>query len=316
MQENRSGIHAITVNCQEEKKLGRADIRTELNLMALECMSAVLTQNPRIIELQSVREVMACGVSEQEAMVQLLMAALGLDARADEMHGLLERQYFRPSLKRLEASDYRQNPYSRLIRFPEAGQGRWTMTHMAYAPYELFVRDDLLVLPDGREIPQMGYFAELFDYPAVLQDGREWMTITPNEIATMQPAIDEIHGHVAVMGLGLGYFALMASEKDCVSQVTVIERDKDAIALFRQHILPQFPHAQKIRIICTDAFEYAKDSLGRLGADFAFVDLWHDVSDGAPMYIRMKALERFAPGTKFLYWIETSIQAFLRNLYQ
>ena len=286
----------------------------EMNLRALEYISAVLMQNPRLIESGDVRAVMECGVSEEEAVVALLCASLGLDARRNPEHEMLERKYFRPSVRRLDAQTFRQNPYYQQISFPDAQSGNWSMTHLLYAPYELFVRDDLLCMEDGREIPQLGYFGEPFFYPAVLENGREWMTITPNEIATMQPAIDAAKGHVAVMGLGLGYYAFMVSQKETVSRVTVIEKDRDAIALFKKHILTQFPNREKVRVVCADAFEYAQTSLASRKADYAFVDLWHDVSDGVPMYIRMKALERFAPETKFMYWIETSIQAFMRNL--
>lgn len=33
------------------------------------------------------------------------------------------------------------------------------------------------------------------------------MTITPNEIAAMQAALEEVEGKVVTFGLGLGYFA-------------------------------------------------------------------------------------------------------------
>ncbi|MBQ2947766.1 MAG: hypothetical protein IJD94_02170, partial [Clostridia bacterium] len=115
------------------------------------------------------------------------------------------------------------------------------------------------------------------------------------------------------MGLGLGYFAFMASEKPEVESVTVIERDETVIRLFEKHLLPQFPYREKIRIVCADAFDYARTRLGG-SADFVFVDLWHDVSDGAEMYLRMKLLERHAPQAEFAYWIETSIRAFLRSI--
>lgn len=285
----------------------------EINLVALERISSYLIRHSRFITAQDVAELTPL-VGEEEAMLLLVCAACGANAEDGGMARELAQRYFRPSLRKLDVQTFRSNPYMRRIRFPEVTRGRWQMTHLCYAPYELFVRDDLLILPDGREIPQMGYFAEEFVYPAVLQDGREWMTITPNEIATMEAAIAAAHGHVAAFGLGLGYFAFMASEKENVSRVTVIERDPDVIALFELHILPQFAHREKIRIVRTDAFDYAKNQLGQDGVDFAFVDLWHDVSDGAPMYLKMKALEGNAPNTQFAYWIETSIRAFLRSL--
>ena len=284
---------------------------SELNLQALELMSGYLTQHPRFITARDVEEVAACGVAREEAVVQLLCAACGLDARRPLDRRMIE-QYVRPSLARLEPEPLLQNPYMRCIRFPQAVQGRWEMTRMAYEPYELFVRDDLLCLPDGREIPRLGYFDRRFAYPAVLEGGREWMTVTPNEVATMAPALSQVRGRVAVMGLGLGYFAFMASEKNDVRAVTVVERDADVIALFERHLLPQFAHREKVRLVRADAFDLAQAGLD--GFDCAFVDLWHDVSDGAPMYLRMKALEARSPGVRFFYWIETSIRCFLQSL--
>ena len=284
---------------------------SELNLQALELMSGYLTQHPRFITARDVEEVAACGVAREEAVVQLLCAACGLDARRPLDRRMIE-QFVRPSLARLEPEPLLQNPYMRCIRFPQAVQGRWEMTRMAYEPYELFVRDDLLCLPDGREIPRLGYFDRRFAYPAVLEGGREWMTVTPNEVATMAPALSQVRGRVAVMGLGLGYFAFMASEKNDVRAVTVVERDADVIALFERHLLPQFAHREKVRLVHADAFDLAQAGLD--GFDCAFVDLWHDVSDGAPMYLRMKALEARSPGVRFFYWIETSIRCFLRSL--
>ena len=284
---------------------------SELNLQALELMSGYLTQHPRFITARDVEEVAACGVAREEAVVQLLCAACGLDARRPLDRRMIE-QFVRPSLARLEPEPLLQNPYMRCIRFPQAVQGRWEMTRMAYEPYELFVRDDLLCLPDGREIPRLGYFDRRFAYPAVLEGGREWMTVTPNEVATMAPALSQVRGRVAVMGLGLGYFAFMASEKNDVRAVTVVERDADVIALFERHLLPQFAHRENVRLVRADAFDLAQAGLD--GFDCAFVDLWHDVSDGAPMYLRMKALEARSPGVRFFYWIETSIRCFLRSL--
>lgn len=280
----------------------------ERNLIILERMSRFLNAHPRLITGQDVDEVAACGVSREDAVLMLMGEALGLS----DDRTMMER-YVRPSLARLDPAAVRENPYVREIRFPEKKLGSWQLTQMRYAPYEMFVRDDLLILPDGREIPRLGYFEDTVVYPAVLENGREWMTVTPNEMATMQAAIDHAHGHAAAMGLGLGYFAFMASRKADVERVTVVERDADVIALFETHILPQMKYGKKIRIVQADAFDYAQNQLAALKPDTVFVDLWHDVSDGAPMYLRMKAIEARL-GMRFEYWIETSIASFLKGI--
>ena len=48
--------------------------------------------------------------------------------------------------------------------------------------------------------------------------------------------------------------------------------------------------------------------------DCAYVDIWHDVLDGVEMYLKMKQLEKCSPDTKFLYWIEPSMLAWLRGM--
>ena len=169
------------------------------------------------------------------------------------------------------------------------------------------------MMKDGREIPRLGCFRTRVEYPAVLEDGREWMTVTPNEIATMEEAVGRARGQVVAMGLGLGYFAFRASEKDEVEKVTVVERDADVIALFREELLPQFPRGEKIELIRDDAFDFARERLPEMDADFVFVDLWHDTADGTPMYLRMKKLEKLSRA-EFGYWIEPSILALIRGL--
>lgn len=288
--------------------------RADMNLTVLMRISDYLTRHPRFIEAADVREMTALGVSEEQAVYLLACAALGMDEAESAAGREMARRYLLPGLCKLDARDFRKNPYMRTVRFPEAKLDRWEMTKLSYAPYELFVRDDLEIMPDGREIVRLGYFDEPFVYPAILQDGREWMTITPNEIATMADAIAKAHGHVAAMGLGLGYYAFMVSEKEDVTYVTIVERDCKVIELFERHILPQFPHREKIGIVRADAFDYAGRQMATDEVDFAFVDLWHDVSDGAGMYLRMKLLERCAPKTQFAYWIETSIRSFLKGL--
>ncbi|MDY0404289.1 hypothetical protein P5G51_001635 [Virgibacillus sp. 179-BFC.A HS] len=137
------------------------------------------------------------------------------------------------------------------------------------------------------------------------------MTVTPNEIETMRDAVDKATGNVLTYGLGLGYYAYMVSEKDNVDNVTVVELNPNVIDLFKRYILPQFAHGDKISIIQADAFQYAKENMATGNYDIVFTDLWHDVSDGMDMYVKMKSFEKNCPNAQFLYWIEQSIQCYL-----
>ena len=207
----------------------------------------------------------------------------------------------------MDIKDYINNPYYKNIKVKEEKIGNWEFKYEKYKPYEAFIYDDLIVKDNYIEIPRVGYFSEEFEYLAVLENNNEWMLITPNEINTMQPVIDAVNGDVVTFGLGLGYFAYMISEKDCVSSITVVEKDKNVIELFEKCILPQFKNKDKVKIVNCDAFEFAKEMNG---FHYAFVDLWHDVSDGVDLYLRMKKLEK--KNIKYYYWIEESILSYIR----
>lgn len=264
---------------------------SEQNLRALELFSGYLNLCPRFVTAREVRELTeSCRVPEETAYRLLVAAACGLNAEESAADRAMEERYLRCAIHRLDAAACRQDPYYRTIRMPEKTLGGWRMGYKRIEPYEAFASDDPLVLPDGREVPQVGYFTEAFDTPVVYENEREWMTVTPSEINTMTADIRAAFGKVAVFGLGLGYYAFMAAEKPEVREVVVIERDPNVIALFTEHILPQFPNKQKVRVVEADAYEYAAH-MAQERYDAAYVDIWHDVLDGVEMYLKMKRLE-------------------------
>ena len=184
--------------------------------------------------------------------------------------------------------------------------GAFELGYASYRPYELFVADDLRAYPDGAVLPVLGYFTRPFAYPVLTENGREWMTATPNEINTIRPMAEAAHGHVLTLGLGLGYFAFHALLNPRVERVTAVERSADAIRLFRERILPAFPRPERLTILQADAFA-AAPALYRSGQyDFVFADLWHDAADGLPMYERLKHME--VPGPEYRYWIEKTLE--------
>ena len=184
--------------------------------------------------------------------------------------------------------------------------GAFELGYASYRPYELFVADDLRAYPDGAVLPVLGYFAQPFAYPVLTENGREWMTATPNEINTIRPMAEAAHGHVLTLGLGLGYFAFHALLNPRVERLTAVERSADAIRLFRERILPTFPRPERLTILQADAFA-AAPALYRSGQyDFVFADLWHDAADGLPMYERLKQME--VPGSEYRYWIEKTLE--------
>ncbi len=283
-------------------------------------MAEYIDETPCSISPSLISEVNPGGRFQEEAIVAALIAGFsGIDENDRLLNG-----YFNESVKKLDAEAYAHNPYLQTIVFPDVSSAHWKFTHYTYKPYEIFIRDDIRVDRSLQEIPQLGYFNCRFTYPAVEQDGREWMAVKPSEIATMQPVIDLVCGNVVTFGLGLGYFTFMTSQKPEVESITVVERDEEAISLFKTYILPQFPNKDKVRIVQSDAFEYMEVRMSNPSDsdfDFAFVDLWHDTSDGLEAYLRARKIEsglkESGYRTEFYYWVEKSLlSAYRWNMFE
>lgn len=282
------------------------------NSRIFKIMSIYLNLAPDFIDENMINEITGGGdFGIEYAFASLVASACGLNVYDDPVDKKFFRDYVLPMVKRLDTKPYENDPYYQNVRFPEGNQGNWTFENRICRAYEAFVYDDPVVMDDGRVIPQIGFFTKDYSYPAVLEKGREWMTLMPNETNTTRPAVDAAHGKVLTYGLGLGYFAYMAARKSEVSEVMVVERSPDAIALFKKHILPQFECRDKINVVMSDAFEFAGKQMGKGGFDVVFTDLWHDPSDGVELYKKMKKFERQLPDAKFIYWIEKTLKLYM-----
>ena len=165
------------------------DLQTimEENQAMLVRLANYLNFTPRAITGSMVRGIAAdCGVSNEEAFRALFSAALGLDTVDNSDHKRLERIYLSEGLKRLDPADYANDDYIKAIGSLSGKRKNWELRTSDYAPYEPFVRACPVTDSDYREISQLGYFETPFSFPAVLENGIEWMTVTPNEIETMK----------------------------------------------------------------------------------------------------------------------------------
>lgn len=252
-----------------------------------------------------------CGVSRAYAYAECLAAVCGLDSSGRDRD--LFRHYFLPMINELDPADFENDPYYQNIRIKPGKSGKWEYRQMKLAPCEAFVCNDFLVTKDNRMIPQIGFFMREFAFPGVLENGREWMTLMPNETVTTKPAVAQAHGRVLTFGLGLGYFAYMAARKPEVESVTVVDLSADAISLFEQNLLPQMECRDKIKVVHADAFDFAEEHYPRGEFDFVFADIWHDISDGKDLYLRFKSMEKLAPDMEYSYWLEESIKCYLND---
>ena len=253
----------------------------------------------------------SCSLSRERAFGECLAALC--EVGTDRSERDFTANYIIPMVRELDPAVFENDPYYQTVRIAEGKAGKWELKTMELAPCQAFVCNDFRVFPDGRLLPQIGFFPRAYRYPAVLENGREWMTLMPNETVTTLPAVEKAHGKVLTYGLGLGYFPFMASRKDNVDSVTIVERSPEVIELFKTLLLPQFPHKEKIRVICSDAFAYWEQEMPREGYDFVFADIWHDVGDGKELYLKMRSMEHLSPQTEYTYWLEDTIRCYLAH---
>lgn len=251
-----------------------------------------------------------CDIPLAEAFAHCLAAYFDLDAAGEDR--LFFRHWLLPSIEEQSPALYTEDAYFKNIKIPENVRGKWALKQEFLAPYEPFVCRDFKVLPDGRMLPQIAFFKEKYPFPAVLENGREWMTLQPNEMVTTWPAIGEARGRVLTFGMGLGYFAYHAAEKPEVESVTVVDLSADVLELFRTHILPQFPNKEKIKLVQKDAYAFAEEDMAG-NFDFVFADIWHDVGDGREPYLKMKQYEQSFPDIRFSFWLEDTIKCYLNE---
>lgn len=296
----------------DKEKLARLRKTFDINYKVTSLYARYIQNFPELITKKMVDTLTEdAEITKTDAVAALLSEIFGLDIdapsdKADDKKIILD--YIYPSIRFPKASDYTENPYYKNIAPKETVKdGSWEIKWEYYPPYRAAIASDMILKDNFSEIPPIAFFEEGFSFPAVLEDGNEWMTITPVDVDTCENEIKKAHGKVVTFGLGLGYFAYMVSEKEDVDSITVVEKSENVIRLFKKHILPCFKKKEKLRIVNADAFEYAEKEMPRENFDYAFVDTWRDASDGLPMYEKMKKLEHLSKNTEFDYWIESFI---------
>lgn len=262
------------------------------------------------------RDIQAQGSScySDDEMMLLLMVESMIAPYLSERPDVLN--YYMDAISKeclvFDVEDFMNNPYFKNIDFYEKHQGDYELRYNEFMPYEVDIYSPPKRLPQMHiDIPRVSCFTHTLKYPAIGQTSIKstWMSVTPNEVYTMSDAISNAKGKVLTLGCGIGYFAYMASLKNEVESVTIVEIEQDIIDLFEKHILPQFQHKEKITIIKEDAVEYMK-KLTDGEFDYCFADIWIGIEDIAP-YFSIKEIGRKLRKTKIDYWIEESFAIYL-----
>ena len=216
--------------------------------------------------------------------------------------------------KVLDVKEFNNNPYIKNIDFKNRQQEDFELRYHNLMPYEL----EIYNVPKRLEqtpvdIPRICCFTEKFEYPVIFQKSIEstWMSVSPNEVFTMEKPIKLAKGKVLTLGCGMGYFAYMASLKDEVESVTIVELEQSVIDLFETFLLPQFENKEKITIVKADAIEYMRN-LEDGKYDYCFADIWIGIDDIQP-YFAVKEIGKKFRQTAMEYWIEESFATLLSS---
>ena len=141
--------------------------------------------------------------------------------------------------------------------------------------------------------------------PVLVERNDVWMSPTLAEQVTIDPCVEKAVGNVLCFGCGIAYFPYMCAytRSDKVKSITIVEKSKTVIEIFKKYIQPQFNTCIPIEIIEGDLFDYWNEEyISRF--DYTFVDIWKDNEEGVE--IICKILERYNPQENVDYWIEFS----------
>lgn len=214
----------------------------------------------------------------------------------------------------LSVDEFLKNPYYQNIKLDKIATKHFKYVKEPVAGAYLF-NSDVIIDDEDRELKDYMKLRALDkDYEAIFlyQDDEAWMMNVPSESITNDPYALKAKGHVVTFGLGIGYFAYMALINENVKSVTVIEKSKEVIDLFKKEIYPQFPKDKELKIIQEDAFNcFNKKFLGKY--DYIYVDIWKSSIDG--LNLIEKLLEQYNPPIDSCdFWIFDSCIEILRTL--
>jgi hypothetical protein len=211
----------------------------------------------------------------------------------------------------LSTEAFKLNPYYQAIPLAASLTHGVSIQQMTFVSNRLFNVES--VIDDPARSLNDSMVLRALDQPLttniLMRHGQVWMMNVPSESLTIDPIARAVSGKVLTFGLGIGYFAFMASLNIKVTSIDIIEQDQDVINYFNELILPYFPQASKISVHQGDAIEWMKKPLNEY--DHIFVDTYQNEADGFDWWI--KGCEHIKKEQEMLhYWIEPSITRIMR----
>lgn len=292
----------IVLDNTEKRKLNEILDKRDSNLESSDFYSLVLDENYDIVEdndfLTSKKE---------NEYFSILMNKSEISINTNELLKLINNNKIN-IFHQLDENKYLNNPYYKNIPFKNIKENSFMLDTNYFDSNECFLFDEVYLKNDS-EINNIGFFNSKVKYLTLQENDTIWMSITPYEINTMEKDINKAKGKVLTLGLGLGYFQYMISNKEEVKEITIVEKSKKVISIFTKHILPYFKYKDKIKIINDDAFNFLNKN--KETYDFTYFDIHHDENEGL-LYL-LELINNKVKLKNLTFWIEKSILILVRR---
>jgi hypothetical protein len=210
--------------------------------------------------------------------------------------------YIKPQEKmmRADAAMISDNAYMKKLPHFTGKTGDWELAYSSRDAFELMPAGGLKI--DAFTIQRIVYYTEAIQFPYLRKGKTPWMSITPNEILTMDYELSRMRGNVFIGGLGMGYFLLMAAELENTNKIVVAELDRNVINLMG-FVKEYCNRPERIEIIEADALDVIKSQHEQF--DSFFIDVWDaNPRETADVYIPFKDFGITKKLRNIHYWNE------------
>jgi len=138
------------------------------NKLIFDRLALLLNNRPDFINAEMVNELVNnYGLTVQNAFSMLLCAVLGFDTENSFDRALWE-SYSPHMIHYLDENDFTNDPYYSAVSLAKGKKiGEWELREDVLSPFTAFVCNDPLRLPDGRIVPQIGFFDKEFRFLSV-----------------------------------------------------------------------------------------------------------------------------------------------------
>lgn len=194
------------------------------------------------------------------------------------------------------------NPYNKNIKMKPSTIENVSIIPEDYKKGQIFTCKSNDLLMNGLLTYPLGAMKEDVQISAIQIDEDIYST-SPSKILNFEPVVQNAKGKVLLFGLENAYLPYMWSLKEEVSEILVIEENKDLIDYYHVSLEDQVNLHNKITVVNKKALDVLNNRPFLKEFDYIFVNLWFEETKGLPIYLNFKERQRDLP---IEYWNENT----------